>query len=523
MADAPVSALRSSSAPGSAWPRSLLVYGLALVLLLGLGHEVVAAMVRTWANTTTYHHGFLVLPICLYLAWRQRRRLAVLEPSGSLGGALCLLPFGLLWALGSAGDVVFLQQLGLVGLAVALVPALMGWQVAGVLWFTLVFAFAMVPFGDELVPALQQVTAEFSVRLLRLVGIPVFHEGLLIQTPTGMFEVAEACAGLRFLIANLVVAFLFCHFSYRTWWKWFAFMALATLIPILANGLRAFGIILIAYETDNEVATGVDHLVYGWGFFTLVMLLSLFVGNLFADRGMGGLGAVEPNPAEEPAPARESGRRGPGLGFAGLVLALALAGPLWGLLMGSVAGAAGPTGAEATPRLAEADWPAAEGAAAWQPAFPAADATDAAAYRLDGQRVEAFLAYYRYQRQGAELIHGDNAFYGERWTRIGTDSWSAEIDGRQVPARMLHLARGDERRLVATFYWIDGRFVADALAVKLRQTLARLELRQAPAAALAISTPIRESRERAEARLRRFLDGGGGRVAALSPASGSGS
>ena len=120
--------------------------------------------------------------------------------------------------------------------------------------------------------------------LLRLIDIPVFHNGFLIEIPNGLFEVAEACAGIRFLIANIVVAAVFAHLSYRSWWKWVLFMLLAVLVPVLANGLRAFGIILIAYLTDNEYAVGVDHLVYGWGFFTVVMLVLLFVGNLFADR-----------------------------------------------------------------------------------------------------------------------------------------------------------------------------------------------------------------------------------------------
>ncbi|MEX0757999.1 MAG: exosortase A, partial [Tistlia sp.] len=327
MTDSPLARVHPHPLSSSAWQRSLTAYAVGAALLLLAGREVVAAMIGTWSTTTTYHHGFIVLPICLFLVWRQRRRLALVEPTGSALGALCLVPFGLLWALGSAGDVLFFQQLGLIGLLAGLVPALMGWRAARVLWFPLLFAFAMVPFGEELVPALQDVTAQFSVRLLRLIGIPVFHEGVLIQTPTGFFEVAEACAGLRFLIANLVVAFLFCHFTYRVWWKWVAFMALATIIPILANGLRAFGIIYVAYKTDNTVAVGVDHLVYGWGFFTIVMLLSLFVGNLFADRGMAGLGTVEPAAA---APRPASDRRRLGIGFAALAIAVALAGPVWG-------------------------------------------------------------------------------------------------------------------------------------------------------------------------------------------------
>lgn len=512
MSETPLARPRSPAMPNSAWQRSLTAYGVAAVLLLSVGQDVVRSMIGTWTHTTTYHHGFIVLPICLLLIWRQRRRLALAEPTGSALGALCLLPFGALWVLGAAGDVMFFQQLGLVGLLVALVPSLMGWQVTRIVWFSLLFAFAMVPFGDELVPALQDITADFSVWMLRLVGVPVFREGVLIQTPSGFFEVAEACAGLRFLIANLVVAFLFCHFTYRVWWKWAAFMVLATLIPILANGLRAFGIIFVAYQTDNEVAAGVDHIVYGWGFFTIVMLVSLFIGNLFADRGMAGLGAVEPEDGERP---KGEGRR-LALGFAALAIAVALAGPVWGLLMSRAAAPEERT----LPRLADTGWPAAESAGDWGAAFPAADAVQSASYLVDGVPLDVFLAYYRYQRQGAELVHGANSLFGDRWIRVRTTGWSATVAGREVPGRVLQLARGSERRLVAAFYWIDGEFVSDDLEVKLHQALARLGLREAPAGALVLSTPFEGDVEEGLARVRRFLERAGAFAPAL-PVDGS--
>ena len=39
-------------------------------------------------------------------------------------------------------------------------------------------------------------------RLRELMSIPVFHDGIMIEIPNGLFRVAEACAGIRFLIAG---------------------------------------------------------------------------------------------------------------------------------------------------------------------------------------------------------------------------------------------------------------------------------------------------------------------------------
>ena len=66
-----------------------------------------------------------------------------------------------------------LQHVAVVGMLVTVAVALLGRDVARVLWFPLLFLFFMVPFGEGLVPWLQAFTARFAVALLRLVGVPV--------------------------------------------------------------------------------------------------------------------------------------------------------------------------------------------------------------------------------------------------------------------------------------------------------------------------------------------------------------
>ena len=65
-----------------------------------------------------------------------------------------------------------------------------------------------IPFGDELVPMLQRITADASIALIKLVGIPVEHEGLYIKLSSGLFEVAEACSGVRYLTVTLFISAL---------------------------------------------------------------------------------------------------------------------------------------------------------------------------------------------------------------------------------------------------------------------------------------------------------------------------
>ena len=116
------------------------------------------------------------------------------------------------------------EEVALVGMLVALFIFVFGREVSKRLVFPLAFLFFMVPVGDALITPLQDFTARFAVELLRLSDIPVFHDGVMIQIPNGLYEVAEACAGIRFLIANLVISALFAHLAYEKRWKFWLFL-----------------------------------------------------------------------------------------------------------------------------------------------------------------------------------------------------------------------------------------------------------------------------------------------------------
>jgi exosortase len=141
-----------------------------------------------------------------------------------------------------------------------------------------------VPFGDEIVPALQAITAEMAVALTHVSGIPATIDGVFIDTPAGLFEVAEACSGVKFLVAMVALGTLVAHLCFASWRRRVPFMAAAVIVPVLANGVRAWGTIYIAQSQGVEFAAGFDHIVYGWIFFALVMVAVLGASWGFFDR-----------------------------------------------------------------------------------------------------------------------------------------------------------------------------------------------------------------------------------------------
>jgi exosortase/archaeosortase family protein len=142
----------------------------------------------------------------------------------------------------------------------------------------------LVPFGDEIVPPLQDVTARMAVALTQASGVPASITGVFIDTPVGLFEVAEACSGVKFLIAMIALGTLVAHLCFRSWKRRAVFMAACAVVPVLANGVRAWGTIYIAQSRGVEFAAGFDHIVYGWFFFALVMTVLLGASWRFFDR-----------------------------------------------------------------------------------------------------------------------------------------------------------------------------------------------------------------------------------------------
>jgi len=481
------------------WRLPLTVLALTIGLLFAMLTDTVTTMVILWRDVTTYHHCFLVLPIVLFLIWQKRTQLTRLAPRQEMLALLPLIVFGLLWLIGRAGQIQLFEHVALVGMAISLVVALLGLEVARAIAFPLAFLLFMVPFGDVFVPGLQQFTANFSVELLHLADIPVFHDGIMIETPTGLFEVAEACAGIRFLIANVMIGALFAHLSMDRPWKWALFMVIAVVLPIIANGFRAFGIILIAYLTDNEYAAGVDHIIYGWGFFAAIMVVFLAIGNAMAD--------WPEAPASRDDHVSADGYVDrcvdnlttalwrPSLALPAVALVAAI--PIYAAWVEKET----PYRVDIDPKLmldptlaldlgpdCKADHSPSEG---WRPQFEQADMIQGLIVDCGNGPVDLFFAYYAHEREGAELVqHGNRLADGEHWTRTAV-SWHAPgVDGLPASLKREELfGRHAGDRVVVAWYWIGGQLVAKDWQAKAYRLYRKLLGKDEPAAVIALSAP----------------------------------
>lgn len=466
----------------AAWWRAGASTVVVLLFLLGLYAEEAASAVRIWNSSPTYTHCYLILPISLYLIWDRRAVFSRYWPRPMLWPLLLLPPAGLVGMVAEVASIQEAQHFVLLGMIQIVLFSMLGWRVYMALLFPFLYLFFLVPSGEFMVPALQDFTAEFAVLALQLIGIPVYKDGIFISIPNGHFVVAEACAGLRFLVAALAFGFLFANMTYRSYGRRVTFVVLSIVVPIFANGLRAFGLIMIAHLSNHQLAVGVDHLVYGWLFFSLVIVLLIVIGMQFREDKADDDDAAAPPP---PPTGGRIGRFGAVTTAVLIVAAISIA-PAYAGYVRSLEPDVDLT-ALTSPAVA-GDWRRVEATGDWRPRFPGADAILHQAYRHDGRQVDLFVAFYGRQRSDAEVVSHDNRFYDDdTWRRSGHRRAQIELAGERRPVILTEVLSHRRKRLVVSRYWVDDTFTASGLKAKLLQARAELLTGRRPAAVVAAS------------------------------------
>ena len=467
------------SHPVRRWQLPLGVLLSLLVLVLWRYQATAMAMVDTWSRSESYTHAFVVPPIALWLIWRQRDLLRTLQPTPAPLMLVGLVALVVLWTLGDMVAVNAASQFALVGLLVALVPAVLGWQVTGVVLFPLVFLFFAVPFGDFLTPWLMRMTADFTVGALRLTGIPVYREGQQFIIPSGHWSVVEACSGIRYLMASFMVGSLFAYLNFQSARRRTIFVLLSLLVPVLANWVRAYIIVMLGHLSNNRIATGVDHIVYGWVFFGMVIMGLFYAGSRWAEH-------AEPALASPAAVDADAG----GVLVApirwAVVAALAAAvlqGPWW--LPRAV-----PSGNMAAPSLVlpdmlDAGWVQAPAIATpWRATFVSPSVEVHQAFAREGAAVGVHLALYRSSGGANRLISSANVLVpaeSNEWNLMPKGLRPVQAGGQTTTWRTQVIVAADDigvigrpRLMVWQLYWIGGRLVTSDVQAKLRQAQLRL-------------------------------------------------
>jgi exosortase A len=478
------------------WKVHLAVLGALLVLLAGLFFADVKAAAEVWWYYPAYSHCFLIIPIAAWLIWERRATLISDTPAAMPWVLVGALPCLLLWLAGAFGSVTEFRQFAIIGLAEIFCVAVLGWHIFRKISFACLYLFFLVPTGQYLIPPLQQVTAKFVEVGLGMLSIPFFREGLVFDLVNGHYEIAEACAGLRFLIATIALGVLFAHMMYRKPWKIAVFLLACLIVPVIGNGLRALFTVAVANYTDNRVAAGIDHILYGWAFAVAILFAVMYVGARFKDAE-----ADRPPPSGLDRPARY-----PLLVISALfALAIVSVGPATAYYADRPSGAGQ---AALDDLVTPPGWQGRSADGDWESVFdPAAARTLAAVQPKKGgfaAPVDIDIHYYIRKRGAPSLMSERNhAWDVETWHIIARRSTTARLDGAPRPLEEALIASRDLKRLVWTTYWVDGHFSIAPLTVRMLEF--RGALTHGHSAAIVLSTPVTSSENDARSRLAALL------------------
>lgn len=482
----------------------------AAVLAIGLAaifFDTWSSMVTVWSNSESFAHGFVIPLISLWLIWRGRASILAQPIAPCWLASIPLLGCALLWLIGRLAGVNSAQQFAVVLMIPALVTLCFGWRFALSMAFPLAFLLFAVPFGNFLLPLFMQWTADFTVIAVRLSGVPIIREGLLFELPSGRWSVVESCSGLRYLLAALPLACVFAYLNYRSIKRRLVFIGATIALSIVANWVRAYLIVMIGHVSNMTIAVGVDHLVYGWLFFGIVIGLAFWMGGKFADAD------EAPNPpsthtARPPSAALATGTR---VSASAIATALLLLLP-WPIIAGQLLQASKPVvdlrAAQAVLKPLPVTPDLGPTGRRFHPAYQGGIAT-AAGISAEDPAVSVRIVQYANQSRHGEMIRDSNRTLpggadNPDWQIVRRNLLTPSEQGSPFPGSTIaeELVGGpDGKHLVWTWFWVNGSILTSPARVKGQTALDLLTGRGDESIAWFVWTPFNDNPTAARARL----------------------
>jgi exosortase len=266
--------LRTPSGSGTRkWAiEALVLCGATLVLY----YPVLLKLGSDWWHDPNYSHEFFVPLMAAYLVWERRHSLARQPLQPSNWGLVLLLGGLVLLFLGVFGAELFLTRLSLLPLLAGAVLFLCGRNWLKRLMFPVLLLLLMIPLPEiilnQITFPLQLTASHLAAGCLNLTGVPVLLEGNLITLPHEVvLQVAEACSGIRSLMALVSLAVAYGYFFDKRSWMRAILVLSAVPIAVVTNSLRVAATGLLTYFVGQEMAEGFFHTFTGWMIFMLAL------------------------------------------------------------------------------------------------------------------------------------------------------------------------------------------------------------------------------------------------------------
>jgi exosortase len=267
-------------APAFVLPSSWPAYVLLGLLLIGIYYRIAGKLIFDWYDLPDYSHGFLVPLFALFLVWNKRETIRSTPVTQSWKGISLILIGIVVLILGVYGADLFLSRISFLFILSGLIWTLLGREMLKELKFPILVLLLAIPFPqivfNQITFPLQLLASKLASAVLPLFGVPVLHEGNIIELPAMRLEVAEACSGIRSLMSLFTLAIFYGYFIEKSTARR-VILALASIpIAVIANAARITGTGLCVQYWDPDKAMGFFHEFSGWVMF-VVSLGCLYV------------------------------------------------------------------------------------------------------------------------------------------------------------------------------------------------------------------------------------------------------
>ncbi len=281
---------------------------LVVVLFCALFNEILFKLVRYWILDPTWSHGFLIPLFSLYFLNQKKDRLLSIEPEPSYVGLAGLLLCIAFYPINFVQfQIAYFEFLLLIPATISIVLFLGGWSILRTVWLPIAFLFFAIPLPDRFYKAatmpMRLFAADVSTVVLNVIpGIESTPSGATIDVLyhgrplVPALDVAEACSGMRLLMAFVALGVAMAYLHERPIWQRIVLLLTTIPIAILCNVLRVIITALIYILWDPRYAQGIYHDLLGLLMlplaFGLYGAIAWFMSNLYTEEEEGQAAAI---------------------------------------------------------------------------------------------------------------------------------------------------------------------------------------------------------------------------------------
>lgn len=493
----------------------LIAAGMACVVALSYSESVLEAVHR-WTRQEEYSHGFLIPAISAWLLWTRREAIVASLGNPSWIGLLLGAFAGAIHIVGELSALFMLSQIAMILALFGAALCLGGTALLRVVCVPIAFLAFAIPLPYFLDSALswrlQLLSSELGVFFIRLLDVPVFLEGNVIDLGASKLQVVDACSGLRYLFPLMSLGFIVAWLLNGPMWQR-ALLLLSTIpITIVMNSVRLLVVALLVNEWGPKQAEGPMHLFEGWVVFLvcagLLLALAYAMARFVQRKSFAEVfrppTITVPQKPERAAPVRLHAFM---IAYLTLLCATALGGA-------AVAGRQ-----EVIPeRTPFAQFPSTLGAWTGRSSslekqvehfLGLTDYVLSDFARADNRTVNLYVAYYASQRKGVSPHSPQVCIPGDGWHIVDFQrtGYADQARGVSLPFNRVVIERGGQKQIV--YYWFQqrGRAVANEYVSKFRLLADAIYLNRTDGALIRLTTPVYsgETEQEGDTRLQGFV------------------